>query len=48
MPLPLKCCTVLALLVLTVLPASAQLMIVGNDEKVTFDDKGTPTFSAPA
>src|SRR5919109_4512357 len=37
----------LGLLLLSTLPAAAQLMIVGNDEKVTFDDKGTPTFSAP-
>ena len=37
----------LGLLILTTPPASAQLMIVGNDEKVTFDAKGTPTFSAP-
>jgi DNA-binding beta-propeller fold protein YncE len=35
------------MLVLTALPAASELMIVGNDEKVTFDDKGTLTFSAP-
>ncbi|HEY7453761.1 MAG TPA: hypothetical protein VH683_04295 [Thermoleophilaceae bacterium] len=40
-------CAALAALVLTALPARAELMVVGNDEKVTFDDKGTPTFSAP-
>ena len=43
----LKCCLVLALLLSTVMPAAAELMIVGNDEKVMFDDKGTPTFSEP-
>src|SRR5437867_7229754 len=47
MMLTLQCCAAVALLVLTVLPAAAELMIVGNDEKVSFDDKGTPTFSAP-
>ena len=47
MTLTLKCCTILALLVLTVLPATGELMIVGNDTKVTFDEKGTATFSAP-
>jgi len=42
-----QACTASALLVLTALPAASELMLVGNDEKVAFDDKGTPTFSAP-
>ena len=35
--------------VLVALPiaASAELMIVGNDQKVTWDDAGQPVFSAP-
>ena len=40
-------CAALGVLLFTAMPAVAQLMIVGNDEKVTFDDKGTPTFGAP-
>jgi DNA-binding beta-propeller fold protein YncE len=34
-------------LVLWPLAAHAQLMIIGNDSKVTFDKTGTPVFSAP-
>ncbi len=45
--LSVQACGALGLLILTALPAAAQLMIVGNDEKVTFDDKGTPTFGPP-
>ncbi len=37
----------LMLLLLFPLAASAQLMIIGNDEKVTFDDAGGFIFSAP-
>ena len=47
MRLTASACIVLALLLATVLPASAELMIIGNDEKVAFDEKGTPVFSAP-
>lgn len=47
MKLTMQTCSALALLILSALPAAAELMIVGNDEKVLFDDKGTPTFSAP-
>ena len=35
------------LLVARAATAAGDLMIVGNDEKVMFDDKGTPVFSAP-
>ena len=47
MKLTMHLCSVLGLLILTVGPAAAELMIIGNDEKVMFDDNGTPTFSAP-
>jgi len=37
----------LMLLLVFPLAASAQLMIVGNDEKITWDDAGKPVFMAP-
>ena len=39
-------CGAAALLALPRL-TSAELMIVGNDQKVTWDDAGQPVFSAP-
>jgi hypothetical protein len=47
MKLTMQLCSVLAVLMLTAGPGAAELMIIGNDEKVMFDDNGTPTFSAP-
>jgi hypothetical protein len=41
-----RLCGAAALLALPRL-ASADLMIVGNDQKVTWDDAGKPVFSAP-